>query len=169
VKTYKNLYPKICTWENLESAYRKARKGKRRKQPVADFEYAWESQLLRLQEELMGKTYRPGPYHSFYIHEPKNLTPTPTGWVRARAVPWLVAPILPGVTGMCYHATSGNTFPQSTTPFSMLFWPGTSPVPRRYGSSNRFWPVALACYRIPCKRLPGGRLAGVMKCNTGRI
>jgi hypothetical protein len=72
VKTYKKLYPRIHTWEALETAYRKARKGKRQSQPVADFEYAWESHLLRLQEELAAKTYTPGPYHSFYIHEPKK-------------------------------------------------------------------------------------------------
>ena len=28
MKTYKQLYPRICTWETLEIAYRKARKGK---------------------------------------------------------------------------------------------------------------------------------------------
>lgn len=72
MKTYKNLYPKICDWETLEIAYRRARRGKRRSQPVADFEYAWESHLLRLQEELATKTYRPGAYCSFYIHEPKK-------------------------------------------------------------------------------------------------
>jgi len=42
MKTYKHLYPQIYTWENLETTYRKARKGKRRHQPVADFEYTWE-------------------------------------------------------------------------------------------------------------------------------
>ncbi len=72
MKTYKNLYPKIYAWETLETAYRKARKGKRRNQAVADFEYNWESRLLRLQEKLANKTYRPGPYHNFYIHEPKK-------------------------------------------------------------------------------------------------
>jgi RNA-directed DNA polymerase len=72
VKTYKNLYPHIYAWETLEKAYRLARKGKRSSRPVADFEYHWESHLLRLQEELATKTYRPGPYHSFYIHEPKR-------------------------------------------------------------------------------------------------
>lgn len=72
MKTYKSLYPQICAWENLERAYRKARKGKRRHPAAADFEYAWESQLLRLQDELLSKTYRPGSYHSFYIHEPKH-------------------------------------------------------------------------------------------------
>ena len=74
MKTYKKLYPKIWTWETLEIAYRHARRGKRRSQPVTDFEYAWESHLLRLQEELAAKTYRPGPYHSFYIN-PNPLFP----------------------------------------------------------------------------------------------
>ncbi|MCK6628940.1 MAG: reverse transcriptase/maturase family protein [Anaerolineae bacterium] len=72
MKTYKNLYPHIYTWENLEKAYRKARKGKRGTLLVADFEYNWEKELLRLQEELAAHTYRPGPYHSFFIHEPKK-------------------------------------------------------------------------------------------------
>jgi retron-type reverse transcriptase len=72
VKTYKNLYPHIYAWDTLEAAYRKARKGKRSHAPAADFEYRWESHLLRLQEELAAKTYQPGPYHSFYIHEPKR-------------------------------------------------------------------------------------------------
>ncbi len=72
MKTYKNLYPPIYTWDNLEQAYRKARRGKRRSLPVADFEFNWESRLLRLQTELAQKSYRPGPYHSFYVHEPKK-------------------------------------------------------------------------------------------------
>jgi retron-type reverse transcriptase len=72
VKTYKNLYPRIYAWETLETAYRKARKGKRGHPPAADFEYQWERHLLRLQEELAGKSYRPGAYRSFYIHEPKR-------------------------------------------------------------------------------------------------
>lgn len=72
MKTYKNLYSQIYTWERLEKAYRKARKGKRGTLLVADFEYNWEKELLRLQEELAAHTYQPGPYHSFFIHEPKK-------------------------------------------------------------------------------------------------
>lgn len=72
MKTYKNLYSQICLWENLEQAYRKARKGKRSIESVADFEFNWERHLLRLQKELASQTYQPGPYHSFYIHEPKK-------------------------------------------------------------------------------------------------
>jgi hypothetical protein len=59
MKTYKNLYPQIYEWEALERAYRKARKGKRGHQAVADFEYSWESHLLTLQSELAAQTYRP--------------------------------------------------------------------------------------------------------------
>ncbi len=38
MKTYKHLYPQICDFENLYLAYRKARKGKRRRMQPAMFE-----------------------------------------------------------------------------------------------------------------------------------
>jgi RNA-directed DNA polymerase len=72
VKTYKNLYPQICSFETLCQAYRLARRGKRDRQAVADFEFNLESSLLRLQEELRSQTYHPGAYHNFYIFEPKR-------------------------------------------------------------------------------------------------
>jgi retron-type reverse transcriptase len=72
VKTYSNLYPSVCDFENLYLAYRKARKGKRCKDSVATFEQVQEEELLALQEELHTFTYSPGPYHSFYIHDPKK-------------------------------------------------------------------------------------------------
>jgi len=72
LKTVRNLYPQVCAWENLELAYRKARKGKRTRKPVAAFEFDRERNLTELQAELRQKTYRPGPYDSFIIHEPKR-------------------------------------------------------------------------------------------------
>ena len=72
MKTYKHLYPKVWNWDNLYVAYRRARKGKRGKAPVADFHFLLEDNLVQLQDELLTQTYRPGPYHSFYIHEPKR-------------------------------------------------------------------------------------------------
>ncbi|HSF80715.1 MAG TPA: RNA-directed DNA polymerase [Anaerolineales bacterium] len=72
MKSYRNLYPAVYDFENLYLAYRKARKGKRGKVPVAAFERVQEEELLALQAELRTKTYTPGPYHSFYIHEPKR-------------------------------------------------------------------------------------------------
>lgn len=72
MKTYRNLYPKIWDFENIYWAYRKARKGKRGKVPAAAFEQIQEDELLALQSELRERSYSPGPYHSFYIHEPKR-------------------------------------------------------------------------------------------------
>jgi hypothetical protein len=56
----------------LYLAYRKARKGKRGRPPAATFEYNLEANLVRLRQELAEKTYTPGNYDSFYIHEPKR-------------------------------------------------------------------------------------------------
>lgn len=53
MKTYKNLYPQISSFANLEVAWRKARKGKRSKQAVARFEFDAEGELLQLQRELV--------------------------------------------------------------------------------------------------------------------
>ena len=46
--------------------------GKRFQEEVARFNFHLEPELYRLQEELQTQTYRPGPYHEFYIHEPKR-------------------------------------------------------------------------------------------------
>ena len=72
MKTYKRLYPQICSFENLYKAYRQARRGKRQREAVASFEFDLENNLLRLQEELRAQTYQPGSYHNFYIFEPKR-------------------------------------------------------------------------------------------------
>jgi RNA-directed DNA polymerase len=66
------VYAQICSWDNMLLAYRRASKGKRGKGPAARFEHRLEDNLITLQEELQAKTYRPGGYDSFYIHEPKR-------------------------------------------------------------------------------------------------
>ena len=66
------MYNALMSWSNLLLAYKKASAGKRGQANVATFEYRLEDNILRLQEELREKTYRPGPYENFYIHEPKR-------------------------------------------------------------------------------------------------
>ena len=66
------MYSQLCSWDNLCLAYHRAAKGKRGQPIVAQFEYRLEDNLIQLQRELAAQTYRPGPYHSFYIHEPKR-------------------------------------------------------------------------------------------------
>lgn len=66
------MYTHLYSWNNLCLAYRNAARGKRGKPPAAGFEYLLEDNLIQLQKELQAKTYQPGAYHSFYIHEPKH-------------------------------------------------------------------------------------------------
>lgn len=72
MKTYKNLYAKIYSFENLYNAFRQARKGKRDRVAVASFEFDLERNLLTLSKELREQSYRTGPYTNFYIHDPKK-------------------------------------------------------------------------------------------------
>ena len=72
IRLHKDLYPQVYDWDNLLLAYRRASKGKRGNPAVAAFEYRLEDNLIRLQEELVARTYQPGPDYSFYIHEPKR-------------------------------------------------------------------------------------------------
>lgn len=66
------MYNELTSWDNLLQAFRKASAGKRGHPEVAAYEYRLEDNLLRLQEELCARVYRPGKYDSFYIHEPKR-------------------------------------------------------------------------------------------------
>ena len=72
MKTYKHLYEKICDYENLFLAYKKARKGKTKKKYVRDFEVNLRENLLKLQEELINGTYYPKPLKTFILRDPKT-------------------------------------------------------------------------------------------------
>lgn len=71
MKTAKNLYPQICQFENLLLAAKKAQKGKRFQDNVAQFNFHLESNLFQLQKELHDQSYQPGEYKEFHILEPK--------------------------------------------------------------------------------------------------
>lgn len=66
------MYTQLCSLDNLLLAYRRAARGKRGHANVARFEHRLEEHLLTLHTELVNEAYRPGPYTSFYIHEPKR-------------------------------------------------------------------------------------------------
>jgi hypothetical protein len=68
----RNLIDQVCDWDNLMQAFTRASKGKRGLLPAAQFEYNLADNLLALQTGLRDGTWRPGAYHSFYIHEPKR-------------------------------------------------------------------------------------------------
>ncbi|MEM5804786.1 MAG: reverse transcriptase domain-containing protein [Candidatus Aenigmatarchaeota archaeon] len=72
MKTYGNLYGKVCSFENLLLAFRKARKGKSDKWYVKRFEADLDNELLRLKRELEEQAYEPRPLKRFIIRDPKT-------------------------------------------------------------------------------------------------
>lgn len=72
MKTYKNLYPQIYDFDNLHRAYLKARHAKRYKRDVMEFSRNLEENLVNIHNHLIWKSYRPGAYRYFTIHEPKE-------------------------------------------------------------------------------------------------
>jgi retron-type reverse transcriptase len=71
-KTYNHLYPRIYDFDNLHQAYLKARRNKRYRREVLEFSANLEEQLIDLQNRLVWKTYRTGPYKYFNVYEPKE-------------------------------------------------------------------------------------------------
>ena len=65
-------YAQVHNWDNLLLAYCKAARGKRGVPGTAAFEHRLEDYLFLLEDELASKRYRPGPYVSFTIHDPKT-------------------------------------------------------------------------------------------------
>ena len=74
MKTYKNLYQKICSRENLMLAYEKARKGKSKKDSVIGFEKDLHNNLEKLRQELLSCAYKPRSLHRFIVRDPKTRT-----------------------------------------------------------------------------------------------
>jgi len=65
------LFERICDWDNLLLAYRKAKRGKHGNS-IEEYGYDWETQLYRTQQELLEGSFRFGDYHQFLIFEPKE-------------------------------------------------------------------------------------------------
>ena len=66
-----NLYNQIISFENLILAWKKARKGKTKKDYVIKFEEQIFNNLMSLHYELKHQTYRPSPLTTFILRDPK--------------------------------------------------------------------------------------------------
>lgn len=71
MKRQGQLFDRLVSFENLLAAAQTARRGKRFKLNVARFDFDLEHELLALGDALRSHTYRPGPYRTFTIREPK--------------------------------------------------------------------------------------------------
>ena len=67
-----NLYEQIYNLSNLILAWRKARKGKTKKNYVIEFESNLFKNLIKLSNELKNQTYQPEPLKNFVLRDPKT-------------------------------------------------------------------------------------------------
>jgi RNA-directed DNA polymerase len=67
-----DLYSKICDFENIFSAYLKARKCKRYKDEILRFSYKIENNLLNIHYNLLNKKYIHGKYYEFLVSDSKK-------------------------------------------------------------------------------------------------
>lgn len=67
-----SLYERLCSYGILLNAFKKARKGKTKKDYVIEFEKSLKENLLMLQSELLSKTYKPKPLQTFILRDPKT-------------------------------------------------------------------------------------------------
>lgn len=72
MKTYTNLYERLCSYENLNLAFEKASKRKTRKPYVLDFKKNLRNNILQLQQELLSFSYCPRKLKRFIIRDPKT-------------------------------------------------------------------------------------------------
>jgi retron-type reverse transcriptase len=72
MKRLGRIWPEVVSFNNLYSAYLKARRGKQSVSSVAEFTLNLEAELLRLHQALNDFTYRPGNYRLFTIYERKK-------------------------------------------------------------------------------------------------
>ena len=68
----RDLWNELCSYENLELAYRKARRHKTLKPYVIEFESNLENNLLTLRSELLLHSYSPQPLKAFVVRDPKT-------------------------------------------------------------------------------------------------
>ncbi len=66
------MYQKICSIDNLKLAYNKAKKGKNKRRYVKRFKANLKENLEKLREELLNQTYKPNPFKTFIIRDPKT-------------------------------------------------------------------------------------------------
>jgi len=74
LKTHKNLFSQVYSFQNLLLAYNKAKKGTKQSPETSEFFFNLEKNILELSEQIKNETYKPAPYTYFEIYDPKQRT-----------------------------------------------------------------------------------------------
>jgi len=105
MKIWHNFCSEIITLERVFKAWEEFSKGKKGKADVALFERNLEDNLFTLYELLKNKTYKHGPYKSFYIRDPK-IRHIHKACVQDRVVHHLVSKVLEKIFEPTFYAHS---------------------------------------------------------------
>ncbi|MBN1407415.1 MAG: group II intron reverse transcriptase domain-containing protein [Calditrichaceae bacterium] len=68
------LFEQVCSFQNLNRAFKKAMRAANNKPVALEFFYNLEQELFSLQTELMDGSYQPAAYRYFTIYDPKERT-----------------------------------------------------------------------------------------------
>src|SRR3989338_4057091 len=68
----KTQYEELCTYDNIELAFNRARSGKTTKPYVVKFEKELKVNLMQIRSELITQTYKPKPLTTFILRDPKT-------------------------------------------------------------------------------------------------
>ena len=105
-RTFRHLWDTFISFENLNRAWRNARRGKRRKAAVAAFEWEAESHLFAVQDELTAGTYQHQPYHTFVVTEHGKRRLVSAAHFRDRVVHHALYNVLAPIWEPRFHAHS---------------------------------------------------------------
>lgn len=72
MKVWHRVYPNLITKQNIFRGYKEFLKGKKTKKDVVSFGENKENNLRKLRNDLLNKTYQPGGYSQFFVHDPKT-------------------------------------------------------------------------------------------------
>jgi hypothetical protein len=72
MKRIGHLFNQVCSFESLTRSALRAARAKKTKTRVALFLQDVECEVIELEKELLSKSYRPRPYHTFKITDPKE-------------------------------------------------------------------------------------------------
>jgi hypothetical protein len=67
-----SVFEKVLSFPVLCDAAHRAFRANRNNADALQFMYRLEPELFQLQREILEGTYRPGPYHTFTIRQPKE-------------------------------------------------------------------------------------------------
>lgn len=85
----RDLKRRICSFENLLAAYKKAAEDKRYRSEVITFSFNLEENLIDIQRDLEQRLYTVGAYREFYVRYPKPRLVMALGF-RDRVVQWAI-------------------------------------------------------------------------------